>query len=173
MQLERNFMENEVIVRSRKEDDIEKILSVVNTFVPDSFATYTDEDYPLSVAMEWSKNAKVFLILEIDNEVIGFGFLAPYKPFKSFSHTGVLTYFILSEYTGKGLGTKLLNTLISKGKDIGVTNFVAHISSKNQQSLNFHKKHGFKEVGRFKDMALKFGEYIDVIWVQKQFDKTL
>jgi phosphinothricin acetyltransferase len=163
-------MNNEVIIRSKQENELDKILSVVNTFVKDSFAAYTDQDYPLSIAIEWSKKAKIFLVLETGNKVIGFGFLAPYKPFKSFSHTGVLTYFILPEYTRKGLGTKLFNELVSGGKDLGITNYLAHISSKNEQSLNFHKKHGFKEVGRFKDMAIKFGEYIDVVWVQKQFN---
>ena len=163
-------MNNEVIIRTKKEEDAEKILEVVNSFVKDSFAAYSDEYYPPSIVDEWSKKAKVFLVLETGNKVVGFGFVASYKPFKSCNHVGVLTYFILQEYTGKGLGTKLFNQLISKGKDLGVTNYLAHISSKNEQSLNFHKKHGFQEVGRFKEMSVKLGESVDMVWVQKQFN---
>ena len=163
-------MNNEVIIRNKKEEDAEKILEVVNSFVKDSFAAYSDEYYSPSIVDEWSKKAKVFLVLETGNEIIGFGFVASYKPFKSCNHVGVLTYFILPEYTGKGLGTKLFNQLISKGKELGVTNYLAHISSKNEQSLNFHKKHGFQEVGRFKDMSVKLGESVDMVWVQKQFN---
>lgn len=163
-------MNNEVIIRSKKEEDLEKVLEVVNSFVKDSFAAYSDEVYPASIMNEWSKKAKVLLVLETGNKVIGFGFVAQYKPFKSFNHIGVLTYFIFPICTGKGLGTKLFNKLISKGKDIGITNYLAHISSKNEQSLNFHKKHGFQVVGRFKDMSVKLGESIDMVWVQKQFN---
>ena len=163
-------MDNEVIIRTKKDDDAEKILEVVNSFVKDSFAAYSDENYPSSIVDEWSKKAKVFSVLETGNKVIGFGFVASYKPFKSCNHVGVLTYFILPEHTGKGLGTKLINQLISKGKDLGVTNYLAHISSKNEQSLNFHKKYGFQEVGRFKDMSVKLGESVDMVWVQKQFN---
>ncbi len=101
-------MSNEVIIRIKKEEDAEKILEVVNSFVKDSFAAYQDEDYPPSIVDEWSKKAKVFLVLETGNKVVGFGFVASYKPFKSCAHVGVLTYFILPEYTGKGLGTKLI-----------------------------------------------------------------
>ncbi|MCH7965159.1 MAG: N-acetyltransferase [Bacteroidetes bacterium] len=162
-------MNNEVIIRSKKEEDREKVLEVVNSFVKDSFAAYSDEYYSSSIVDEWSNKAKVFLVLETGNKVVGFGFVASYKPFKSCNHVGVLTYFILPEYTGKGLGTKLFNQLISKGKDLGITNYLAHISSRNEQSLNFHKKHGFQEVGRFKDMSVKLGESIDMVWVQKQF----
>ncbi len=161
-------MNNEIIIRTKKEEDAENILEVVNSFVKDSFAAYSDEYYPSSIVDEWGKKAKVFLVLETGNKVVGFGFVASYKPFKSCAHVGVLTYFILPEYTGKGLGTKLFNQLISKGKDLGVTNYLAHISSKNEQSLNFHKKHGFQEVGRFKDMSVKLGESVDMVWVQKQ-----
>jgi L-amino acid N-acyltransferase YncA len=163
-------MNNEIIIRTKKEEDAENILEVVNSFVKDSFAAYSDEYYPSSIVDEWSKKARVFLVLETGNKVLGFGFVASYKPFKSCAHVGVLTYFILPEYTGKGLGTKLFNQLISKGKDLGVTNYLAHISSKNEQSLNFHKKHGFQEVGRFKDMSVKLGESVDMVWVQKQFN---
>ena len=163
-------MNNEIIIRNKKEHDLEKVLEVVNSFVKNSFAAYQDEAYPPSIVDEWSKKAKVFLVLETGNKVIGFGFVASYRPFKSFNHVGVLTYFILQEYTGKGLGTKLFNQLISNGKNLGTTNYLAHISSKNEQSLNFHKKHGFQEVGRFKDMSLKLGESVDMVWVQKQFN---
>ncbi len=163
-------MNNEVIIRSKNEDDLGKILEVVNSFVQNSFAAYQDEDYPPSIVDEWSRKARVFLVLESGNEVIGFGFVASYRPFKSFNHVGVLTYFLLQEYTSKGLGTKLINQLISKGKDLGITNYLAHISSKNKQSLNFHKKHGFQEVGRFKDISVKLGESVDMVWVQKQFN---
>jgi phosphinothricin acetyltransferase len=109
-------MNNEVIIRIKKEEDLENILEVVNSFVKDSFAAYSDEYYPSSIADEWSKKAKVFLVLETRNEIIGFGFVASYKPFKSASHVGVLTYFILPEFTSKGFGTKLINQLISTGK---------------------------------------------------------
>ena len=160
-------MDNEVIIRTKKEEDAENILEVVNSFVKDSFAAYSDEYYSSSIVDEWGKKAKVFLVLEMENKIIGFGFVASYKPFKSSKHVGVLTYFILPEHTGKGLGTNLFNKLISKGKDLGITNYLAHISSKNEQSLNFHKKHGFQEVGRFKDMAVKLGESVDMVWVQK------
>ena len=161
---------NEIIIRPKTEEDLENILEVVNSYVKNSFAAYSDEYYSPSMVDEWNKKAKVFLVLEMGNKIIGFGFVASYKPFKSCSHVGVLTYFILSEYTGKGLGTKLINQLISKGKNLGITNYLAHISSKNEQSLNFHKKHGFLEVGRFKDMSLKLGESVDMVWVQKQFN---
>jgi len=161
-------MEVQFIIRPRVDEDDEKVIQIINSYVDKSFATYSDEAYPISFAADKGKEARVFLIIEISGEVIGFGLIAPYRPFKTFNKTGVLTYFILSGYTCLGLGTKLLNELISAGQKIGITNYLAHISSQNTQSLNFHIKNGFEEVGRFKKVAVKFNKFIDVVWVQKQ-----
>ena len=158
-----------VKIRPKTEADEQKILSIVNSFVENSFAVYSEDGYPDSTMTDWNNNSRIFLVLEDNSEIIGFGFLSYYKKRKHFNHVGVLTYFILEEYTGKGLGSKLFNELIEQGKKLGITNFLAHISSKNERSLNFHKKFGFNEVGRFKNMSYKFGESLDVIWVQKQF----
>ena len=161
-------MELQFTIRPKVDEDDEQVMKIINSYVNNSFAAYSDEAYPISFAADKSKEAKVFLVIENFNEVVGFGMITPYRPFKNFNHTGVLTYFILDNYTGLGLGTKLLNELISAGQKIGITNYLAHISSQNTQSLNFHKKHGFEEVGRFKKVAIKFNKFIDVVWVQKQ-----
>ena len=163
-------MKNEIIIRPKKDEDLESVLEVINFYVENNFAAYSDEPYTSSMIDEWNKKAKVFLVLETGNKVIGFGFVSSFKPHKSCSHVGVLTYFILQEYTGKGLGTKLINQLFTKGKNLGITNYLAHISSKNEGSLNFHKKHGFKEVGRFKDISVKKGKSLDMVWVQKKLN---
>jgi phosphinothricin acetyltransferase len=44
---------------------------------------------------------------------------------------------------------------------------LANISSKNMESLTFHKKHGFFECGRMYEVGEKFNELFDVIWMQK------
>ena len=77
-------MNNEVNIRTKNDEDLENIFEVVKSFVKDSFATYSDEYYPSSIVDEWNKKAKVFLVLETGDNVIGFGFVASYKQFKSF-----------------------------------------------------------------------------------------
>ena len=162
-------MSEQVNIRKAEETDLRSVTAIMNSFAKNSFAVYAADLLPPTFAQERFDQAKVFLVLEINNEVIGFGFILPYKPFKNFAFTGVLTYFLREEYTGKGIGSKLLYKLFEEGKKLGITNYLAHISSKNEQSLQFHKKHGFREVGRFKEVAIKFDQLVDVVWVQKIF----
>jgi L-amino acid N-acyltransferase len=163
-------MIGKALIRELTKDDLEEILSIFNYFAANSFAVYSNIPLTIKHIEKMADEIKVGLVVEVENKTAGFGYVTYFKPFPNFKNTGVLTYFILPEYTGKGLGTQLFERLILKGKEIGITNYLANISSKNQQSLNFHKKLGFEEVGNFKNVASKFDESFDMIWVQKQFN---
>ena len=162
-------MQTDYIIREFADGDAKAVLDIFNYFARESPAVYSETELGIEHIEQFIKSARLFYVLISEEKVIGFGFVSPYKPFKNFSHTGVLTYFILPEYTGKGLGSDLFNHIIEEGKKIGITNYLAHISSKNVQSLNFHKKHGFEEAGKFSNVGTKFGNYFDVIWVQKDY----
>lgn len=160
-------MEDSIIIRDFNDSDLTGMREIFNWFAENSYSVYSE--YPLNPD-QFSKIvelSRIILVLEHDLEIIGFGFISYYKPFPNFNQTGVLTYFIKPEFTGKGYGTSLFTELLNRGKQKGITNYLAHISSENIQSLNFHKKQGFKEAGRFQSVATKFNKLIDVVWVQK------
>ena len=163
-------MEDGIITREYVKEDLNAMLDIFNDFAVESFSVYCEEKLNSEQFKSILDKARIKLVLHTDEKVIGFGFVSSYKPYSNFNGTGVLTYFILPEYTGKGLGKKLCNELISKSEELGITNFLAHVSSKNSQSLNFHKKLGFIEVGRFKEVYTKFNEPLDVVWFQKQLN---
>jgi phosphinothricin acetyltransferase len=81
--------------------------------------------------------------------------------------TGMLTYFILPEFTGKGLGSRLLERLTAEAEKMGMTSLVANMASKNTASILFHTRHEFTEAGRLHNAGTKFGERFDVVWMQK------
>jgi len=155
--------------REYLESDLKDMITIFNQFARTSSAVYCDSELTIDQFKKLLEPTVKILILQSGNRVIGFGYLSKYKPFPNFNHTAILTYFIKPGFTGTGLGTEMLDRLLEFGKEQRITNYLAHISSKNIQSLNFHKKHGFDEVGRFKNVRSKFGEYFDVVWVQKQF----
>lgn len=162
-------MDDTFKIRELAGSDLERMLPVFNYFAENGYAVYTDLPLTFSQFKKLAESIKIGLILEEGDDLIGFGYISTYKPYPNFDSTGVLTYFIMPEYTGKGLGTKLFNLLIEKGRLAGINNYLAHISSKNEQSLSFHKKMGFETVGVFKNVAIKQGELFDIVWVQKQY----
>ena len=78
---------------------------------------------------------------------------------------------ICAKGCGKILYTKLLEIL----KQQGVKTACACVTGANENSINFHKKLGFEEVGRFHNSGYKLGNWYDIIWLEKplnDYDKN-
>lgn len=154
------------------ENHINSIVNIFDYFTENSFASYAEKpvhgDEFISNLFKDVSDGYPFYVVEVKEKVVGFGLLRRYNPCEAFNKTSVLTYFILPAYISRGIGSRLLNTLLESGKKMGIENFLAHISSKNHISINFHKKHGFHECGRFERIGTKFGEDFSVVWMQRQ-----
>jgi phosphinothricin acetyltransferase len=150
--------------------DKDSIISIFNYYVENSFAAYPE----IKVGDEFfdrlknaAYNDSFFVIENTDSGVIGFGLLKKYHTADTLKRSAELTYFLHHEYLRYGLGTNLLEVLYSDAKSYGVKTVLAHISSLNEISINFHLKNGFTECGRFKNVGKKFGKEFDVVWGQK------
>jgi phosphinothricin acetyltransferase len=100
--------------------------------------------------------------------VVGFGMLRSFHFASTFRRTGEISYFLHPDVMRQGLGTQILNHIVQEAGKMGIDSIVASISSRNVESLNFHKKHGFVECGRLKSVGRKFGKDFDVVWMQKR-----
>ncbi|MFX1420566.1 MAG: GNAT family N-acetyltransferase [Promethearchaeota archaeon] len=160
-------MKNKLRIRSVQDSDLNDVVSIFNYYIKNGFAAYLENEVNISFFHNIKQISQLFYVLELEATVIGFAFLKNYLPYENFKHTGLLTYFISHEYTNKGLGTIVLNKLIKDAKEQGIHILLVNLSSLNHQSLNFHKKNGFIECGRFKNIAKKFNQAFDIIWMQK------
>lgn len=154
-------------IRNAEERDAESVIRIFNYYVQHSYGAYPEDPVPVAFYAFLREGAYAFPVVEHEEGVIGFGMLKPFFPFSTFKNTGSVTYFIAPEYTRSGLGTLLLNALLDAARTRGLHVLVANISSRNSQSLNFHKKHGFRECGRLERVGMKFGERFDVVWMQR------
>ncbi|MFT7249309.1 MAG: L-amino acid N-acyltransferase YncA, partial [Arcticibacterium sp.] len=60
----------------------------------------------------------------------------------------------------------LMQTLIERAKKDGYHSMTAGVDTTNQDSINFHLKFGFKEVGRFPEIGFKNGEWLECVFLQ-------
>lgn len=164
--------EQEVIVREARDSDRDAIIAIFNHYAQTSYAAYPDMPVNERFFGFLREGTLAFFVLELKTRVVGFGLIKPVLPFPAFMATGMLTYFILPEFTGKGLGDLLLERLTGEAEKMGMTSLVANMASKNTASVRFHTRHGFREVGRLNKAGRKFGEPFDVIWMQKELQGT-
>jgi len=154
-------------LREMQESDRDAVMRIFNHYAETSFAAYPDGPLPPPFFPHLKDGALSAIVLEDDGGVAGFGILKSFLPFPAFRKTGMLTYFIAPEFTGRGLGTRLLGRLGEDAKKHGLTILVANLSSKNEASIRFHAKQGFIVTGSLIGVGEKFGEPFDVIWMQR------
>lgn len=161
-------------IRRAEEKDSGPISGIFNYFVENSYASYeTSKTGPEFYSRIRAGSPEYpFYVIDASNVVIGFGFLKPYRNTTTFHRAAEITYFILPEYSRKGLGTKLLQVLEKEANKMGITTLLANVSSRNKQSLKFHRKNGFKKCGTFEKIGTKFGKNFDVVYMQKTLKQT-
>lgn len=150
--------------------DRKAVTAVFNHFVENGFAAFPEEKVDTSFFDRMANIAKgyPFYVIETDeNGVVGFALLHPYHGAPTLRRAAVVTYFILPEHTGKGLGTQVLNRFIAEARAMDVDTLLASVSSLNEGSINFHLRHGFVECARFQRIGEKKGRVFDVVWMQK------
>ncbi len=151
-------------------DNQKEIIDIFNYYVENSFAAYPEQKLPYECFYHFLEMCEGYPAITAKDEqgnILGFGMLRAYNPFPTFSQTAEITYFIKPGYTGRGIGKRILDHLVAKAKEKGMTSIIASISSLNACSINFHKKNGFVECGRLRGIGNKRGKTFDVIYMQK------
>jgi phosphinothricin acetyltransferase len=146
------------------------IVAVFNHYIHTSFAAFPSRPLPENMLDKFVDIAKTYPAVSVLDEcemVVGFAMLRPYYFEDSMKRTGEISYFLMPGITGQGIGGKILNDFIERARKMGIDNILACISSHNVESINFHRKHGFEQVGLFKRVGRKFDQDFDIVWMQK------
>ena len=147
------------------------VIDIFNHYVKNNFAAYAEAPLGYEFFDSWLKASKGYpaLVAKTEGgEVVGFAFLKPYLAYSTFKKTAQITYFILPNHTRRGLGKRILEQFVEQARIMGVDNLLAHVSSLNKDSLDFHLRNGFQECGRFREIGNKFGKTFDLIWLQRR-----
>jgi len=154
------------------EGDREAVIDLFNYYVENSFAAYPEKKVPYGLFDQFLKLTEGYPALtvrdsESEDRVVGFAFLRPYLPLGEFQRAAEITCFIEPGYTGRGIGSSILERLLESASRKGIDTILANVSSLNEASRRFHERHGFAECGRFRRVAKKKGQDLDVVWMQK------
>jgi L-amino acid N-acyltransferase len=67
----------------------------------------------------------------------------------------------------RGVGRALLADLVERARSLGHHSIVASVSADQAASVALHRAAGFVEVGRMRELGVKFGTWLDCVYLQK------
>ena len=153
--------------------NLKDALKIYNYYVVHSFSNFEEKKVSLNdFADNYRKitNKKLpYLAAMIDKDLVGIAYLNKFRDKSGYRFTFENTIYVHNNYLKKGIGSKLLQKLITLSKkNKEIKKIVAVIGSIDSVgSIKVHKKLGFKNSGRLKKIGFKKGKWIDSIIMQK------
>jgi L-amino acid N-acyltransferase YncA len=160
----------EYVIRKFARDDLPAVTSIFNYYIENTFAAYPEVKVGSGFfegIIRMAQGYPFYVVEDRTGKVIGFALLNPHICIETFARAADISYFLLPEHTGKGLGKRLLDTVIADAKTLNIDTILASICSHNQKSIDFHLQNGFTKCAHFKSTGRKFDTDFDVIWMQK------
>ena len=109
-----------------------------------------------------------YLVAERDGRILGFAYCNWFKPRPAYRFTAEDSIYLAEAARGQGIGSQLLAALSQAAEDTGVRKLIAVIGdSANAGSIGVHRAQGFSQVGVLKDCGWKFGQWRDVVLMEK------
>lgn len=160
------------MIRDATPDDIAQIQQIYAHHVLSSTATF--EVTPPTAAEMTERLQKVhdaglpWLVAERDGRVVGYCYASPYRPRPAYRYTIEDSVYLAGGESGKGIGRALLTALIERCEKGPWRQMIAVIAgTQNQSSIALHRNLGFAHVGTQPDTGYKFGQWIDVVFMQR------
>lgn len=157
-------------IRYALTEDLPVILDIMNDAILNSTAIYDYHERTMEYATNWfskkHKDGLPVIVYEKGDTVTGFGSYGIFRPWDGYRFTAEHSIYVAKEYRGQGMGGALLEELIALARTQNFHTLIAGIDAENKESCAFHARHGFVEVGRFREVGYKFDRWLDLVFMQ-------
>ncbi|MBK5201245.1 MAG: N-acetyltransferase [Spirochaetaceae bacterium] len=150
-------------IRLAEYKDLEALVEIYNQAIVTHRCTADMDVFSVEERISWfeehqSLEYPIYVYI-VDNKVVGYLYFTGYRPDRrALSYTAEISYYIHNGYQRQGIGTKLMEFTIKKGKELNFKNLLAILLDCNLPSIKLLEKFAFKEWGCLPGVADFDGE---------------
>jgi phosphinothricin acetyltransferase len=98
--------------------------------------------------------------------LLGFAAFGDFRSSPGYRYTVEHTVHVHRSWRGRGVGTALVEELISRARGAGKHVMVGGVDADNHPSLRFHECLGFEQVAHLREVGCKHHGFLDLIFLQ-------
>ncbi len=162
-------MKGKYSIRLIKESDAQAVLDIYKPYVLDTIISFEYEVPTLDEYVQRIKTNTIYypwLVCLRADKIIGFAYASKHRYRTAYQWSPESTVYIAPEVHRKGIARILYETLFELLRLQGYFNVYAGVGLPNVKSIAFHKALGFEEIGIFKKVGYKHGNWHDTHWFQ-------
>lgn len=170
-------MNTSVTIRMATKADAKEILAIYAPYVKDTAISF---EYDVPSVEEFAERINNILkkypyIVAMDNnQIIGYAYASSFKERVAYDWAVETTVYLRQDCRGKGVGKKLylaLEEILKRQNILNLNACIAYTSTDNTYLTNastyFHERLGYKKVAHFTKCGYKFGNWYNMIWMEK------
>jgi phosphinothricin acetyltransferase len=162
-----------VKITAGTEDDLAAIVGIQNYTAANSIASFDTRPASVAERRDWFGQFSAtgpyrLVVARGGDQVVGYACSQRYRDHEAFRETVEVSIALDAGSRGQGVGSALYRALFdSLALEPSVHVALAGIALSNDASVALHRKYGFTEVGTFREYAIKNGQYISSVWMQR------
>jgi phosphinothricin acetyltransferase len=151
--------------------DLPALMAIYNHAVVHTTAIWNDAVADLANRRAWyearRKVGYPVLVAEVDGIVAGYGSFGDFRAFEGYRFSVEHSVYVAETMRRQGIASRLLEALVEEARRLGKHVMIAGVAADNDASIRLHLRHGFVETGRMPEVGIKFGRWLDLIFLQK------
>jgi phosphinothricin acetyltransferase len=162
-------------IRAGHGADLPALTRIYNHYVGHSPVTFDTEPYTEQGRRPWLEQFSAsgphrLFVAESDGRVVGYAESHAFRSRAAYARSVESSVYLEPGVTGRGLGSRLYEALLSALRGARVHRVIAGITLPNDASLALHRRAGFEACGVMSEVGFKQGRYWDVQWLQLRLD---
>lgn len=156
----------DILVRPATLNDAAAMARIYNHYVAETIVTFeeeavTAEDFERRI-QDVQSGSLPWLVAEQGSDIVGYSYASYWKRRYGYRFSVEVTVYLDPACARRGIGTMLYAQLLPTLKSSGIRVAIGGIALPNDASVLLHEKFGFEKVAHFKEIGIKFGQWIDV-----------
>jgi phosphinothricin acetyltransferase len=159
-------------IRVATEADIPQIHAIYAHHVLHGTGTFDEEPPPEAEILEKFRYVRdhgwSWLVAADESGVLGYAYYTQFRDRSAYRYCVENSIYVRDDVRGQGVGKALVARLIEDATAQGMRQMIAVIGdSDNVGSIGVHASLGFQRVGLLKSAGVKFGRWLDVVYMQR------
>jgi len=145
---------------------------IYNPGIQDRIATLETEERTPEERRAWleARGPRHPVLVATAPAVVGWGSLNSFNPRRAYDHVADFSLYVDRDWRGRGVGRRLLDTLVTRAGALGYHKLVLSAFPFNEGGMQVYRRAGFREVGTYREQGLLDGTWIDTVVMEKILD---